>query len=152
MKITEQLAKHFRDIHFGGNWTCSNLRDQIKDIPFEKINLQVNGFNSVLTLTCHTTYYDKVLRQVLEGGELNSKDELSFVLPTLHSQADWEAYQEQLWQQAEATARLIEQMPDEKLSDYFTEEKYGTYYRNIAGIIEHLHYHLGQIALIKKMI
>ncbi|HAI83731.1 MAG TPA: DUF1572 domain-containing protein, partial [Chitinophagaceae bacterium] len=28
----------------------------------------------------------------------------------------------------------------------------GTYYRNILGLIEHTHYHLGQIALIKKII
>jgi hypothetical protein len=29
-------------------------------------------------------------------------------------------------------------------------EKYGNYYRNIHGIIEHIHYHLGQIVLIEK--
>jgi len=32
------------------------------------------------------------------------------------------------------------------------EEKYGNYYRNFHGIIEHCHYHLGQIVLIKKML
>ena len=31
-------------------------------------------------------------------------------------------------------------------------EKYGNYFRNLTGIIEHLHYHLGQIVLIKKLI
>ena len=33
----------------------------------------------------------------------------------------------------------------------FFHEKYGNYYRNLHGVIEHAHYHLGQIALIKKM-
>ena len=31
-------------------------------------------------------------------------------------------------------------------------EKYGTYYRNFHGLIEHAHYHLGQIVLIKKLV
>jgi len=47
---------------------------------------------------------------------------------------------------------LIEQLPEAKLGEIFSEEKYGTYYRNIHGIIEHTHYHLGQIVLIKKIL
>jgi hypothetical protein len=30
------------------------------------------------------------------------------------------------------------------------EEKYGSVLRNIMGVIEHTHYHLGQIVLLKK--
>ena len=41
---------------------------------------------------------------------------------------------------------------DEKLEEIFVNEKYGTYKRNIEGMIEHCYYHLGQISLIKKMI
>ncbi len=44
----------------------------------------------------------------------------------------------------------IEQLPESKLWETFSDEKYGNYYRNIHGIIEHIHYHLGQIVLIKK--
>jgi hypothetical protein len=43
-------------------------------------------------------------------------------------------------------------MQDEKLKDVFVEEKYGTYQRNIDGMIEHSYYHLGQIVLIKKLL
>ena len=38
------------------------------------------------------------------------------------------------------------------MSAYFGNEKYGTYYENIQGVIEHLHYHLGQIVVVKKII
>jgi hypothetical protein len=34
----------------------------------------------------------------------------------------------------------------------FIDEKYGTFLRNIEGVIEHSYYHLGQISLIRKMI
>jgi len=54
--------------------------------------------------------------------------------------------------EAEKVANLIGQLPESKLWENFSEEKYGNYYRNIHGIIEHTHYHLGQIVIIKKLI
>jgi len=43
-------------------------------------------------------------------------------------------------------------MTPQELDAIFVLEKYGTYRRNIEGMIEHAYYHLGQISLIKKMI
>ncbi|MDQ1090003.1 hypothetical protein QE390_004607 [Siphonobacter sp. SORGH_AS 1065] len=43
-------------------------------------------------------------------------------------------------------------MPEEAWQKTFVDEKYGTYYRNLHGMIEHTHYHLGQIVLIKKIL
>jgi hypothetical protein len=43
-------------------------------------------------------------------------------------------------------------MNDNKLTESFVEEKYGTYYRNIDAMIEHSYYHLGQIVLLKKIL
>jgi hypothetical protein len=54
------------------------------------------------------------------------------------------------WENAEKPATLIEALPESKLWENFTDEKCGTYYRNLHGIIEHMHYHLGQITLIKN--
>jgi hypothetical protein len=34
----------------------------------------------------------------------------------------------------------------------FWDEKYGNYYTNVQAVIEHCHYHLGQVVLIKKII
>jgi len=53
---------------------------------------------------------------------------------------------------AENMAKLVEQLPEVTLWDNIDDEKYGNFYRNIHGIIEHTHYHLGQIALIKMII
>ena len=52
----------------------------------------------------------------------------------------------------EKVTLLIKQLPDEKLQEDFVDKKYGSYYRNIHGIIEHTHYHLGQIGMLKKII
>ena len=70
----------------------------------------------------------------------------------MHSQDDWENFLTRFWNDAEEFASLIEQMPEEKLNEKFVDEKYGTYQRNIDGMIEHSYYHLGQIVLLKKMV
>ncbi|MEX1189878.1 MAG: DinB family protein, partial [Bacteroidia bacterium] len=152
MKTTQQLAKHLRDIHFGGNWTSSNFKDLLSDMSLADAEREVNSLNSIALLVCHSTYYVGVLLQVLEGKPLNAKDESSFILPQLNSQKDWDELLVRICEHAERAAGLLEQLPDTILEEPFTDEKYGTWYRNIAGIIEHLHYHLGQIALIKKML
>ena len=43
-------------------------------------------------------------------------------------------------------------MNDSIFDHPFIDGKYGSYLRNIEGIIEHSYYHLGQISLIRKMI
>ena len=49
-------------------------------------------------------------------------------------------------------ANLIEKLPEAKLWKNIGDDVWGNYYRNIHGIIEHTHYHLGQIVLIKKLL
>jgi hypothetical protein len=152
MTPTQYIAKHFRDVHFGGNWTWSNLKDNLAGVTWQQATTQVHGFNTIATLVYHTHYFVKAASQVLDGGPLDAHDKYSFDHPPIHSQQDWEKFLDQVWTSAEKMARLIEQLPEEKLWENFTDEKYGTYYRNLHGIIEHTHYHLGQIALIKKLL
>lgn len=146
------LAKHFREIHTGGNWTTTNLKDTLADVTWEEAQKSISGLNSIAVLTYHVTYYVDVLLKVLEGGELDAKDEYSFQLPDIASHEEWKLLVANALATAGRTADLIEQLPEEHLFEPFTDEKYGNYYRNIAGIIEHMHYHLGQISLLKKLV
>ena len=152
MSLTKQLAKHFREIHFGGNWTCAHLKDQLAGVDWQQSITPVRSFNTIATLVYHTSYYVSALLSVFHGNGLHTKDEYSFKHPPIESQQDWEQMLDKVWNNAEEAASLIEQLPEERLWENFTDEKYGNYYRNIHGIIEHMHYHLGQIALIKKII
>lgn len=152
MNATEQIAKHFRDIHFGGNWTCSNLKDNLKDLTWQQATTKIHSFNTIATLVYHMNYYVSAVLKVLQGEALNAKDEYSFNHPPILSQEDWINLLDKTWDDAENFALLIEQLPESKLWENFTDEKYGNYYRNIHGIIEHTHYHLGQVVLLKKLV
>ena len=152
MTIIIQIAKHASEVNFGGNWTVSNLKDQLADVNWQQATKQVYDLNTIATLVFHINYFVEVALKVLQGGPLVGNDKLSFAHPPINSQEDWEKMLQKTFTDAENFAAAIETLPESKLLENFTDEKYGTYYRNLHGIIEHTHYHLGQIVLIKKII
>lgn len=152
IELTGQIAKHFREIHFGGNWTSVNLKDNLADITWQQATTQVYSFNTIAALVFHMNYFVTAALKVLEGNPLDAHDKFSFDLPPIRSQEDWQKLLDKTFTDAEKFAGLVEQLPESKLWEDFTDKKYGNYYNNIHGIIEHNHYHLGQIVLIKKIL
>ena len=89
---------------------------------------------------------------VLRGEELKASDKDSFNVPVIDSETDWENMKELCWQKVDTYIKFIENMNDDALNGLFYGEKYGTWLRNIVGLLEHNYYHLGQISLIKKIL
>lgn len=152
MELTKQIANHFKEVYFGGNWTDVNLKDVLSDVSWQQAIGKIHSFNTIAALVYHINYFVSAILNVLEGEQLNAHDKFSFDVPEIKSLEDWQKLVDKLFSDAEKTATLIEQLPSSKLWEIFSEEKYGNYYRNINGIIEHTHYHLGQIVLIKKLL
>jgi hypothetical protein len=153
MSSTSQLSKRFREVLLDGLWIANtNFKDQLKDVTWEKATTKVGSLNTIAMLTFHIDYYIAGLVNVFERGDLEIRDQYSFDLPPIDSQEQWENLLNKLWKDSERFASLLEQMPDSKMNEVFVDEKYGTYLRNIDGMIEHSYYHLGQITLIKKLL
>ena len=152
MNLNAQIAKHFKDVHFGGNWTSVNLKQTLEDVDWKQATTKVYSFNTIAVLVYHINYYVSAVTKVLQGEPLDAHDKYSFDLPPIQSQEDWEKLLNKMWTEAENFSNLVEQLPENKLGEVFSDEKYGNYYRNLQGIIEHTHYHLGQIVLIKKLL
>lgn len=152
-KLTTQTAKRFREVILNGVWIANtNFKAQLSDLTWEQATTKIGSLNTIAALTFHVHYYIAGLVNVFKGGSLDIKDKYSFDMPPIQSQEDWEKLVNQLWQDAEQFADLVEKMSDTRLDDIFTDEKYGDYRRNLEGMIEHSYYHLGQIVLIKKMV
>lgn len=153
MSSTSQLAKRFREVMLNGLWIANtNFKDQLKDVTWEQAITKVGSLNTIAMLTFHIDYYIAGLVNVFEGGSLEIRDQYSFDLPSVESQQQWKELLNKLWEDSEKFATLLEQMPDSKMNEVFADEKYGTYLRNIDGMIEHAYYHLGQVVLIKKLL
>ncbi|GEN66610.1 DUF1572 domain-containing protein [Chryseobacterium rhizosphaerae] len=153
MSSAVQLSKRFREVLLDGLWIANtNFKDQLSGVSWEQAVTKVSSLNTIAMLTFHIHYYIAGIINVFEGGALEIKDQYSFDLPVIESQAQWEELLSRLWVDAEKFAGLVERIPDDQLDEVFADEKYGTYRRNIDGMIEHSYYHLGQITLIKKLL
>ena len=152
MSLQFHIAKHLRDVYFGGNSTAVNYKDTLAGVSWQKAVQKVHDFNTIATLVFHTNYYIAAVLKVLDGEELNAKDAYSFDHPPVENEEDWQQMLDKTWNEAHTFAKKIEALPEGIFWEVFSDEKYGNYFRNLTGIIEHLHYHLGQIILIKKLI
>lgn len=149
------LATHLRHVFNGGNWTSVNFRDVLADVTLEEALAVPTPLtaNSIARLVYHAHYYVRAQIDVLEGRELTAKDAVSFDHPAFASAQAWDAYLSAVSADVERLAGLIERLPAESLrSDFAGLGKYGSTYRNLQGAIEHAHYHLGQVVLVKRWV
>lgn len=153
MTASVQLATRFREVILNGTWIANtNFKDQLATLDWKIAVAKYQSFNTISALAQHIHYYINGIKNVFLGGELEIRDKFSFDFPPVSSQEQWEAFLDRFWKDAEEFADLIEKMPEQKLNENFVNEKYGSYLRNIDGMIEHSYYHLGQIVLIKKAV
>lgn len=153
MSKTKQIADRFREVILNGTWIANtNFRDQLSGLTWQQATTRIGSLNTIAALTFHINYYVAGVLNVLKGGPLEIRDKYSFDLPPIESAEAWENLQQTLWDNTEQFADLVEAMADQKLDEVFIDKKYGSFLRNIEGMIEHSYYHLGQVSLIRKMI
>ena len=150
--FSSMLALQFRQAYLGGSWTTIPFVETLEKVTWQEAAFQIQGYNTIVQLAYHVNYYVHEVGNLLEGKPFTAKDALSFKHPEIQSAADWEQLVTQIRNDGDRFIALIEALTDEQLAGSFIDPKYGTLYRNLVGIIEHLHYHLGQIIFLKKMI
>jgi hypothetical protein len=151
MNLPKQLATHFRTFYTGGNYTGVNLKDSLEGVTWQQATTSTFNCNTIAVLIYHMNYYVRLVTKVLQGHPLEGSDKYAFDAPPIQSAEDWEQLKNSVFTDAENIAQIIEQLPPEKLDEIFHDERYGNFYRNLQGIVEHNNYHLGQIVLLKKI-
>ncbi len=153
METPTQLAYRFREVLLDGHWIANtNFKDQLTGLSWQEATRQIGPLNTIAALTFHIYYYIGGIARFFETGTLDIRDQFSFDAPPIQSPEDWETRLNDLWAKSDQLADAIERLSEEQLEATFVKEQYGTYRRNIEGLIEHCYYHLGQIVVIKKMI
>lgn len=153
MSKTKIFANRFREVILNGRWVANtNFKDQLQNISWERATQKVGSLNTLAALVFHINYYVEGVLKVFEGGDLEIRDKYSFDLTPIQSENDWQQLLSTLLDNAEKFAQAVEAMPDDQLEEVFVDAKYGTYQRNIEGMIEHCYYHLGQVSLINKLL
>lgn len=153
MERPSTLAIRLKEVFLDGRWIANtNYKDQLMHVSMEQATAKIGSHNTIAALTYHINYYLAGILNVFNGGGLEIRDQYSFDLPPITSEADWENLRGELLVHSERFIQAVATMTDAQLDQPFVDEKYGTYARNIEGVIEHSYYHLGQICLIRKMV
>jgi len=153
MTRSTSLAHRLQEVLLDGLWIANtNCKQQIESVTWQQATQKPGNLNSIAALTFHLNYYLAGILNVFNGGTLDIKDQYSFDLPPIQSEADWKDLTSAFITNANEFIHHTKNMSDRKLDEVFVDEKYGTYMRNIEGVIEHSYYHLGQISLIKKLV
>ena len=153
MNRSEFIAGRLREVFLNGKLIAfTNYRELISDLTWQQATTKIHDLNSIAALTFHVDYYLDGILQVMDGGPLEIRDKYSFDMPEIRSESDWEQLVTRFLANAEKFASHVHAMPDSKMDEFFVEEKYGSWYRNLEVVIEHGYYHMGQMAIIKKMV
>ena len=152
MNTPEQIAKNLRDAYSGNNWTGVNLKKALEGVTWQQAISKVDSLNSIAMLLYHINYYVDAALAVLQGNPLTASDKYSFDMQPVTSEGDWQKLIGHVFSQAELFAQEIEKLDESKMFETFADPRYGNYFRNLMGVVEHAHYHMGQIVIIKKML
>ena len=153
MTRSEFIANRLNEVLLNGRWIANtNYKEQLESVNWEQATRQIGTLNTIAALTFHVNYYLAGILKVFNGGALEIRDKYSFDLPPIHSEADWAQLVGEFLVNSGEFVKKVASMEDTALDSVFVDEKYGSYLRNIEGVIEHCYYHLGQISLIKKLV
>lgn len=153
MNRSTDISKRLEEVFLNGLWIANtNYKAQLSILNWEQAVLKIEKLNSIAALTYHINYYLSGILTVFKGGKLEIHDQYSFDVPPITSENEWNQLRESLFENALLFIQYTNRLSDEQLNAVFVDEKYGTYLRNIEGVIEHSYYHLGQIVLIAKLL
>ncbi len=152
MKIAQLIAAHLQDAFEGNNWSDVNVKDTLDGITFPEATTVTNASsNTIAALLYHMTFYNRAIKQRLQGIEPEVSAANGFDMPPITSAYDWEQLKKNVFDTVFELADEIRNFPDEKLSEENPVGK-GSFYKKLHGVIEHNYYHLGQIVILKNLI
>lgn len=152
MRITEQLSQNLISVFEGGNWTEVSIAETLSDVSYLEANTKNPASqNTIASLLHHLIFWNSVIALRIQNQDPEIPEVNGFDGEAPASEKDWQLLIEQAKHSFTELAEAIKQFPPERLSD-LTNFGQSTFIKNLFGIVEHAHYHLGQIVILKKFI
>lgn len=136
----------------GNNWTGTNAEQALSNISAETAikRINVNHLN-IAELAAHLACWNKVIAKRLEGINYTPSKEEDFPVINELTEEQWQIHKQNFFNSFEVLTATLLQKEDVSLDQPIFEGA-SSVYRNVHGQVSHLHYHLGQIVLLKKIV
>lgn len=152
MNITQHIAEHIKQIYEGNNWTSVSILETIKNVGWQQAQQKTAASaNTIASLLHHLFYWNEIIMQRAEGKNPAIPESNGFDVHVFENESDWNALKEKTHESFLQLADVVKNFPAEKLEETYAADK-SSYYKNFQGIVEHAHYHLGQMVILKKLI
>ena len=152
MNIAELIAGHLLDVYAGENWTEVNLKTTLKDVTYtEASQLTPASANTIAGLVHHLAFWNRVMAQRSQGAKVEISESNGFDNSALADEAQWRGLKQDCFQSAQLLAEAIRKLSDVQLQQPILPA-YPTAYKSLQGAVEHVHYHLGQIVILKQLV
>lgn len=152
MNVPAHIAQHLLAVHFGGNWTEVDLAAVLGDVTVAEATQRTDASpNTIAALVHHLTCWNRIMISRIHGVEPPAPPHNGYDVPPLPTGADWQRIQDDLGASARELAGAMDAFDAVKLEAPLVPGGSGAF-RNMMGQVEHVHYHLGQIMLLKKLL
>lgn len=152
MRVTEAIAQHLLDAQEGNNWTEVDLAHTLRDVTLAEATTRTPASpNTIAALVHHLAFWHRVMVRRTQGLPTTIGPANGFDGPTPRTEAEWAALRADVTQAGRELAAAIRSFPEDRLTDPILP-KYSSAYKNLQGAVEHLHYHLGQLVLLKNLV
>ncbi len=149
-KLTDWIANHLFEVHFGDNWTDVNVADTLADVSWQEAAVKVPFTpNTIAGIVHHITYWNRAVARRGKRMMPHLNDENGFNAPVIGCEKDWKLLKDDNLHSAEELVAVIREFDEKKLQDPILPD-HSSAYKNFQGQVEHVHYHLGQLMLLKK--
>lgn len=152
MKLTSLIAQHLIEVHEGNNWTDVNLADTLKDVSAEEATTLTQASpNTIASLLHHITFWNRLMIKRMQGIDVFVDEKNGYNVPPVQTEEDWQQLQIDNNLSAHELAAAIAAFDESLLPESLIFGK-SSAYKNLQGTVEHVHYHLGQMVILKKLI
>jgi uncharacterized damage-inducible protein DinB len=154
----QSLISNLKEVYNGKPWYGNSVMTVLRDIPFNKVHLKpIDSLHSIIELTEHIITWRVFVIKKIQGDKeysvkLNSKEDWSDNREV--SVAEWQDVLQRLENSQQELLQLLESRNDEFLSSIVLTKSNTNFDFEffLNGVIQHDIYHIGQIALVKKLL
>ncbi|MBK9329214.1 MAG: DinB family protein [Sphingobacteriales bacterium] len=150
--IIQSIMTLLSETATGNNWTGINTETALRGITAEQAVRRLNANHlNIAELAAHLTCWNKVIARRLNGENYQPGKEEDFPVINLLLETEWEALKTAFMESFVILETTLNSKEDNILNNPIFEGGTSAY-RNLHGQISHLHYHMGQIVLLKKLL
>lgn len=153
MDKSDSYKKQFHDLFYGPAWFGESYMEKLKDVDDELAFLKPTpDIHSIAELISHCIFWRKALINILQesGKKLSMSDPENWILNEELKTVGFPDLLNNLENSQKKILKLLETLSPEKFALEYRE---GAKIEDLlTGVIHHDIYHLGQIALVKKLL